>query len=383
MRSRGRIPQLEHECVHEDITSTWNENRHSLSRPTLRVCMCGPAHSAVAIMRDCNILECRCRCLRRCRVQVRLLLKAAPEAALEVTHRNATPLIVACVRGHTAIVRELLAAAPQAASIRAGADVLYSPLHAAVVGEHLEATRAILQAAPQTALLSNSGGRLPLHDAAALADRRESAEWVQMLLTAAPETATATFLENYTALHIAAVQGNAAAVQLLVQAAPEALHMSAGQEELTPFEAALSVAAAAAQQAEQPDADNELQFKHPSAYLDAARPMLAALPPDISLPSLSVLDAPFIPLFPDVAAHWQLTAAQWALIPAPCPGLGRALPAALQRSEAEAALLVARLPPADSDRLRAFALALHRAQRQLGVFLPAELAGRILSLFGA
>ena len=286
--------------------------------------------------------------------------------------------------GHTAIVRELLAAAPQAANIRAGVDVLYSPLHAAVVGEHLEAARAILQAAPQTALLSNSGGRLPLHDAAALADRPESAKWVQMLLAAAPETATATFLENYTALHIAAVQGNAAAVQLLVQAAPEALHMSAGQEELTPFEAALSVAAAAAaRQAEQPDADNELQFKHPSAYLDAARPILAALPPDTSLPSLSVLDAPFIPLFPDVAAHWQLTAAQWALIPSPCPGLGKALPATLQRSEAEAALLVAHLPPADSARLRTFALALHRAQRQLGVFLPAELAGRILSLFDA
>lgn len=42
-----RAPQLEHECVHEDITSTWNENRHSSSPPTLRGCMCGPAQHAL------------------------------------------------------------------------------------------------------------------------------------------------------------------------------------------------------------------------------------------------------------------------------------------------------------------------------------------------
>ena len=68
---------------------------------------------------------------------------------------------------------------------------------------------------------------------------------------------------------------------------------------------------------------------------------------------------------------------------APCPGIGAVLPAALQRSAAEAALLVTRLPPADAARLRTFALALNRSQRRLGVFLPAELAGRILSLFDA
>jgi len=84
-----------------------------------------------------------------------------------------------------------------------------------------------------------------------------------------------------------------------------------------------------------------------------------------------------------VAVHWPLTAAQWQQVPAPCPGLGGALPAVLARSEAEAALLVPRLPPADAARLRTFALALHRAQRRMHIFLPAELARHVLSLFDA
>lgn len=41
------------------------------------------------------------------------------------------------------------------------------------------------------------------------------------------------------------------------------------------------------------------------------------------------------------------------------------------------------LPAADRQRLWAFALALHRTQRRLRIFLPAELAQRILSLFDA
>ena len=79
--------------------------------------------------------------------------------------------------------------------------------------------------------------------------------------------------------------------------------------------------------------------------------------------------------------HWPLTAAQWEQVPTPCPSLGTALPAALQRSQAEAAALVARLPAGGSARLRTFALALRRSQRRLNVYLPAELADRILCLF--
>lgn len=81
-----------------------------------------------------------------------------------------------------------------------------------------------------------------------------------------------------------------------------------------------------------------------------------------------------------LATHLPLTPQQWQRLPTPCPGLGRALPAVLARSEAEAAVLVAHLPPADAARLRTAALSLHRLQRGLQLELPAHLVGRMLAL---
>ena len=57
------------------------------------------------------------------------------------------------------------------------------------------------------------------------------------------------------------------------------------------------------------------------------------------------------------------------------------MPAVMQRSETEAAALVAHLPPSDSARLRAFALALRCAQRCLHIHLPGDIVCRMLSLF--
>ena len=76
-----------------------------------------------------------------------------------------------------------------------------------------------------------------------------------------------------------------------------------------------------------------------------------------------------------LVARQPLTPAEWARVPAPCPGLGAALPAVLARSEAEAAALVAHLPAADRERLRTAVLGLARAQRRCRVHLPAELTG--------
>lgn len=118
-------------------------------------------------------------------------------------------------------------------------------------------------------------------------------------------------------------------------------------------------------------------------YLQTTRAVLPAIPPEVSLPLLLGRADLAMPLFPDLAEHSPLTAAQWQQVPTPCPGLGRALPFVLHRSEAEAALLVAPLPAADSARLRTFALALHRTQRRLGFHLPSELVGRVLCLFAA
>ena len=316
--------------------------------------------------------------------QVRVLLEAAPEAALEVSHLSAgglTPLLAACLRGHAAVVRQLLVAVPQAATSQAAP---VPAIHAAVRQGRLEIVRLILEAVPQAALVPTFNGLLPLHTAASAGELPSSGPIAQLLLAAAPATAMAAVEgDRCTPLHLAALRGNASVAAELVHAASGAACMQTDLHQRTPVAVALAMAAEAAEQADGGEVGNGAQLRPVAAYLDTARPMLAVMPPDTSLPLLAHFIHVALPLFPAVAQHWALTAAQWQRVPAPCPGLVRALPVVLQRSEAEAALLVARLPAADSARLRAFALALRRSQRQLGIFLPGELVGRILSLFDA
>ena len=57
-------------------------------------------------------------------------------------------------------------------------------------------------------------------------------------------------------------------------------------------------------------------------------------------------------------------------MPAPCPGLGASLPAVLERSEAEAALLVDHLTDNNRQRLCTAALCLRRTERVHGLELP-------------
>ena len=298
--------------------------------------------------------------------QVRVLLNAEPAAALERLHDGdagalATPLYLASLEGHGATVRQLLAAAPQAAGMLAGVLTLKTPLHAAVGEGHLDVVRFVLEAAPHTALIATSDDHLPIHLAAVAYQHASSAAMVQLLLAAAPDPAThALGGGGFAPLHFAAMGGNAAAAHLLLQAAP-------GGAERALETALLKVSA-------EDDGDAP-------RYLDTARAILAAVPPDVSLPMLVHEADVALPLFTDVATHWPLTAAQWQQVPSPCPGLGRALPAVMQRSETEAAALVAHLPPSDSARLRAFALALRRAQRRLHIHLPGEIVCRMLSLF--
>ncbi|KAI7836102.1 hypothetical protein COHA_010004 [Chlorella ohadii] len=79
-----------------------------------------------------------------------------------------------------------------------------------------------------------------------------------------------------------------------------------------------------------------------------------------------------------VAARVPLSPAGWQLFPPSCPGLSSALPAVLALSPAEAALLVAHLPPAERARARCAAPSLARAQREAGVELPPALVTTIL-----
>eukprot|EP00887_Chlorella_sp_A99_P000709 scaffold5.g709.t1 len=78
-------------------------------------------------------------------------------------------------------------------------------------------------------------------------------------------------------------------------------------------------------------------------------------------------------------AKQLLSPADWAALPTPCPGLGRALLAMLARSAAEAALLVMHLPDAARGHLRALALNLARLQRRLRLELPEGVVRRILA----
>ncbi|KAI3426877.1 hypothetical protein D9Q98_006823 [Chlorella vulgaris] len=87
------------------------------------------------------------------------------------------------------------------------------------------------------------------------------------------------------------------------------------------------------------------------------------------------------PLFADfVIARLPMTSKEWATVPAPCPGIGRALPAVLAHPAEQARWLVRHLPPADAQRLRTAAFSLHRAQQQLHVFLPSPVVWDILAL---
>lgn len=112
----------------------------------------------------------------------------------------------------------------------------------------------------------------------------------------------------------------------------------------------------------------------------------APLPPAIEalavLRRVAVREADWaLPLYALLVARQPLTPEEWSLVPSPCPGLGASLPAVLARGGVEAALLVARLPPADAQRLRTLALCLARAARQGALpALPTPILSRLLAL---
>lgn len=105
-----------------------------------------------------------------------------------------------------------------------------------------------------------------------------------------------------------------------------------------------------------------LQIALLANHAPAARP-LSAGPAAAVLAALLAAGAFAVPLFPDAVlapGRLPLTADNWALVPSPCPGIERALPAALACSPGQAAQAVQRLPPAEKARLRRSALCLSR-----------------------
>ena len=275
---------------------------------------------------------------------VRTLLDAAPDTASAVDADSNTPLHFAAGRGHLDVVQLLLEAAPATAAPAQPSGM--APLHLAAEGGHLHVVQRLLEAAPAAAAaVTLEGSSTPLH----LAAVGGYLDVVQLLLEAAPATAAAQDALGRTPLHRASRGGYTRVIQLLLEAAPD-VAAAVQTDGKTPF----SVAELPHEDEDDWDFFGEAD-DDPEARIAAASALLAAGPAESVLADLCAA-APDIALrlFPDfVTSQAPLTDAQWALIPTPCPGLGRALPAALAHSTDQARQLVRHLPPEDAQRLRA------------------------------
>ena len=202
-------------------------------------------------------------------------------------------------------------------------------------------------------------------------------------LLAAGADANARTGDSYTPLHRAACHGCTACVVALLAAgaSPSAgdrslftpVHLAAFYDQ-PPVLRQLLAADSAAALLRNRVGHTPLQLALKKACINAARCLLqlaSQQPTDELLAAIEMMPrwwavwavtAP--PLYTLVAASQPLTPAQWERVPTPCPGLGTALPAVLERSASEAALLVRHLPRADRKRLRSLACCLERGQRQ-------------------
>ncbi|EFN53972.1 hypothetical protein CHLNCDRAFT_58343 [Chlorella variabilis] len=259
--------------------------------------------------------------------------------------------------GDEAAVRQLLAAGARADQ---GDQHGWLPLHVASIFGHERVVRLLLEAAPATALAVDLFESTPLHLAAELG----KVGVIQLLLSAAPAAASMLNAETHSPIYYAACRSNAAVVQQLLEAAP-AMAFALDAFGHTPLHWAL-------------------RYSHFNGTAEqvmetACCLVQAALAVQPALGILLQYSQRSATLFTDLVARLPLSQEQWHSIPAPCSDLGRALPAVLERSTAEAGWLVRRLAKGQRKRLRAAALSLARAQRGLPS-LPAELSGRILAV---
>ena len=240
----------------------------------------------------------------------RLLLEAAPAAAMQATAVGHLPLHLASDDGHADVVQLLLQAAPAAAMVAAAADDGWG--------------FAIGAADPEY----DPAHALPLH----LAALRGHAPVVRLLLAAAPQAAEAADSKGHTPLQLALARRNNGTVGALL-----------GTGDASAVLRAVSSAVGGVQHGR-----------------DAGQAGPEA-------PTFLFADFLLAP------GRMPLAAADWALVPSPCPGIGRALPAALACSPAQAAQVVRRLRGAEKARLRTAALCLGRC------ILPGPVAALVLA----
>ncbi|KAL4857852.1 3-hydroxyisobutyryl-CoA hydrolase [Chlorella vulgaris] len=337
--------------------------------------------------KGCNPLHCAAQGGHTAVCQ--LLLDKAPQAALAVTSKGLLPLHLAAGNGHLAALQLLLDRAPQAATTASSGGML--PLHVAASYGHTSAVQLLLDREPHTVTAADPNGWLPLH----LAAKKGHIAVCVLLLHKTPQTATAATSRGSLPLHLAAEQGHTAICQLLLDKAPQTatavnatgelpLHRAAQQGHTAVLEVLLAVAphtAAMTDMHGRVPLHCALAPQQRGPHLDAACCLLTAgRTPDV-LAALLAVGPAVQPLFGDFAAvRLPLTSEEWAALPTRCPGLGRALPAAIGHSAEQAKQLVQHLPPFDALRLRTAALSLHRAQKQRHVFLPSLIVWDILAL---
>ena len=142
---------------------------------------------------------------------VRVLLEA--KASVDCRDSvGATPLFAACLKGHSAVVDILLAGQNDSRlDVAAGTDDGTTPLHAAAGEGHTAVVAALLKAgAPANAV--THGGSVPAHLAAA----RGHAEALRLLLDAPGASTEVKDSRGATPLHAAAMYGTPAAVAVLL-----------------------------------------------------------------------------------------------------------------------------------------------------------------------
>lgn len=226
-------------------------------------------------------------------------------------------------------------------------------LSMAAAGGYLDCLEVLIAAGANF----DGGGCMSLHAAAASGQTA----CIQALLAAGAKP-MALSPDNSTPLHWAALSGCIEAAQQLLAAAPQTatLRDRDGRAPVATalvhghFDTALMLL-------------QEGPLQPPAEILEALAQVPVERQPELQ------------PHYTTIAARLPLTAGQWAMVPLPCPTLATVLPAVLARSADEAALLVRRLLPEQRLRLRTTALALARAQRRSGAFLPSPIERSLIA----
>ncbi|KAL4435618.1 hypothetical protein ABPG77_002581 [Micractinium sp. CCAP 211/92] len=326
-----------------------------------------------------------------------VLERSPAEAALlalrhPCTYKDGRPskLFASAEQGDMGTLEACLAAGMSANEQRAGQGGVESALHVAARAGHAGCVVALLAAGADP----NAPNRFyesPLHEAASFG----RLGCVAALLAGGARLEACSYY-GFTPLFCAASANHTACVAALLAAGASPLAANARARALVHGAAergatdALRLLLAA-----QPEAvlvksragKLPLELTFPGRHLDAARCLLTdgALPPAAeALAALAGTGTWAQPLYATLAARQPLSALEWELVPAPCSGLGAALPAVLARSVDEAALLMRRLPPADVARMRAVALCASHFMPQSGLtLLPTAILWHLLALVAA